>query len=88
MDERAHLDPDKASKQVEETMIDFDPETDFVLPTIFGDPATTWITLCWLSNYVFERGFQHLNFLYWNRGKGEDGMSDNHGYYAPVKIPL
>lgn len=86
--DRAHLDVDKAWGKVSEALRDFDPDHDYLLPTIFGDPATTWMTICWLAPMLINWGHDHLTFLYWNRGKGEEGMTNANGYYSPCKIPL
>lgn len=86
--ERAHLDPIGASDLIAQEMKDFDPDQDFLLPTIFGDPATTWSVLCWLAPFLKNKGHRFLTFLYWNRGKGEEGMTNANGYYSPCKIPL
>ena len=87
-DERAEADPKAAMERVETALMDFNPEKDYILPTIFGDPATTWVTLLFLGPYLWERGFDTIKFLYWSRGKGPEGMSNDVGYYKPVEVPL
>ena len=86
--DRAHLDPSLAIRKVSEALDDFNPDQDYLLPTIFGDPATTWVSICWLVPLLLDKGFKFLTFLYWNRGKGEEGMTNANGYYSPCKIPL
>ncbi len=86
--DRAHLDPTTAQETVRQELKDFDPEQDFLLPTIFGDPAATWVTLLWLAPFLKSQGHRYVTFLYWSRGKGDEGMTNENGYYMPCKIPL
>lgn len=88
MTDRAQPDPDRAYQRVMDALADFNPERDFLLPMIFGDPATTWVSLQYLAPKLLREGFRSIKYLYWNRGKGEGGMSNENGYYVPCEVPL
>lgn len=85
---RAQPDPLEARDKLPEVLGDFDPDVDYLLPTIFGDPATVWVVLCWIAPMLKKRGYPAITFLYWSRGKGENGYTNDNGYYLPCRVPL
>ena len=85
---RAQSDPQEAQDLLPEVLGDFNPDIDYLLATIFGDPATVWVVLCWLAPLLKKQGYPAITFLYWSRGKGENGYTNDNGYYLPCRIPL
>jgi len=83
LSDRAYADPHQASVKAQTKLADFNPIRDYILPTVFGDPATTWVVI-----QVLARRCDQLKYLYWSRTRDENGvMSNEVGYYYEVIIP-
>lgn len=81
--EKAWADPESSRHRAAERLKDFDPTRDYLCWANFGDPACLWIVI----GMLVARGARSLKFLYWSRGRNEDGSSDKtHGHYFPVEI--
>lgn len=88
-DYRAHANPDKARDHAKEVLgSQFDPRQDYILPTVFGDPAAFWIAMPLIIEIGWEMATGYLKYLYWSRGRGPEGMTNETGYYEECKIPI
>lgn len=82
--ETAWTNPDEAARKLKDEYSQFDPTRDFLLWTNFGDPCVLWLTIMVLVGM----GHRSLSFLYWSRGKGPGGMTNENGYYFPIKCEV
>ena len=83
-EDKPHLDPTAALRKAMTRLKEFDSEKDFLCWTNFGDPASMWLTIMMLAG----TGHNSLTFLYWSRGKGKHGMSNENGFYFPVELSI
>ena len=86
--ERVHADPVASRVKAEEALKDFSPNRDYLLPTVFGDPAAAWLVIQLLTAQATYCQNKFLKYLYWSRGRGEGGMTNETGYYVECKIPV
>jgi hypothetical protein len=87
---RGQSDPVAARDKLPDALGEFDPDIDHLLPLMVGgvDPANVWVVLLWIGPLLKKEGYTFINFLYWDRGKGENGYTNENGYYKPCRIPL
>ena len=84
-DDRPHLDPSTCLKKATFALRGFDPAQDYLCWSMSGDPASMWLVIMILAG----TGANSLNFLYWSRGKSEDGrMTNENGYYFPITLSI
>lgn len=83
-EDRAYASPKEARAKASARLHSFDPSTDFICWTNFGDPACMWIVIMLLV----AKGHRTLRFLYWSRGIKDGQMSNDNGYYAPIELDV
>lgn len=82
--ERTYADPTAARKKLLSRLAKFDSNKDYLLWANFGDPASLWLTIM----VLVATGRTKIKFLYWSRGKGATGMSNENGFYFPVELDV
>ena len=85
---RAHANTLKAKEDAINKLEEYNPSCDYILPTVFGDPAAVWIVVSAICQICFHERVSVAKFLYWSRGRGEQGMSNENGYYEECLVPV
>lgn len=84
-DDRPHLDPSTCLKKAAVALSSFNPETDYLCWSMAGDPASMWLVIMILAG----TGANSLQFLYWSRGKSEEGrLTNENGFYFPITLSI
>jgi hypothetical protein len=75
-----YLYPQKALRQAEEALRDFDPERDYVLWPNTGCPMAAWAVMLTLG----RKGLRQIKALKFDRGLVNGERDNRNGFYTPI----
>lgn len=81
--DRPKDDTRQAMIKAAQRLMEFDPETDFVVWPYTGDPAGAWAVMLVLGNMDID----FIRVLCWER-KLENGERTGDGFYTPIQFDL
>jgi hypothetical protein len=88
-EDRVYAGPDSAREKLTTKLMDFDPATDYLCWTQYGDPAALWLTIMFLAGALH---FRTIKYLYWSRGRAKESaikrFTNETGFYIPIELTV